>query len=307
MGHDGGVMSKNMIHPTACVDSKAELGRDVTVGPYCCVGPGVVLGDGCQLRTHVTIEGRTTCGAGNIFFAGCVIGSEPQDLKYHGGPTQAIIGDDNVFREHVTMHLGTETGGGITRVGSHNRFMVGSHIAHDADVGSHCILANCVQLAGHVRIEDKVVIGGVVGIHHFTTIGMLAYIGGMTRITQDVPPFMMVEGHDNEVRGFNETGMRRWKYTEAQIRSVREAYLCLFGKRARQEQAPDKEEGSAGLTFIQRLTALESRKDLNGEVRYLCDAIRRKEQGVRGRWLEKSRRDSDADRANFYQSARREN
>ena len=285
-------MSSYTIHPSAFVDPKAHLGDGVIVGPLCYVGPDVVLGNECVLHNGVTITGHTTCGDRNQFFAGSIIGEQPQDLKYSCGPTRTEIGNDNIFRELVTVHAGTEVAGGITRIGAHNRFLVGVHIAHDCLVGDSCILSNYVQLAGHVYLQDKVTIGGIVGIHHFTSVGALAYIGGLTRITNDVPPFMIAEGNPSRIRGYNETGMRRWGFTPETIRGVREAYQFLFSQKA--------ERGGTSIT--QRLNTLEQRPELNGEVRYLCEFIRRSLQdGVYGRQLERLRRDTDADRKTFYQ------
>ncbi len=284
-------MSATQIHPTAHVDPTAELGEGVIIGPHCVVGPHTVLGDGCVLRNHVTIGPHTVCGRGNVFFAGAVIGEDPQDLKYRGTATRLEIGDDNVFREHVTANRGTEVAGGVTRIGSHNRFMAGCHIAHDATVGSHCILSNGVQLAGHVRLEDQVTMGGIVGVHHFTTLGRLCYVGGMTRIVADVPPFMIVEGNPSRIRGFNETGMRRWGFDEQRIAGIREAYGILFGPRS----------ASYGSSILERLAVLERRGDLNGEVRHLCESVRRSlHDGVYGRQLELHRRDTDSDRQAYY-------
>jgi UDP-N-acetylglucosamine acyltransferase len=280
-----------MIHPSATVDPKAAIGRDVSIGPNCCVGPDVALGDGCVLHNNVTITGHTVCGRENEFFPGSVIGAAPQDLKYKGGLTRVEIGDGNVFRELVTVHAGTEVAGAVTWIGSHNRFLVGVHVAHDAKIGNDCILSNYVQLAGHVCLEDKVTMGGIIGVHHFTTIGTLAYIGGLTRIINDVPPFMIVEGNPARVRGFNETGMKRWGFAEDQIRGVREAYRTLFGPKAQ----------TFGVSTLDRLAAIESREELNGEVRYLCESVRRSiRDGVYGRWLERDRRDTHADRQAFY-------
>lgn len=280
-----------MIHPSAFIDRTAEIGRDVEVGPHCYVGPAVVVGEGCVLRNNVTIAAHTTMGRGNVFFAGAVVGEDPQDLKYKGQLTRLEIGDDNVFRECVTVNRGTEVAGGVTRIGSHNRFMAYVHIAHDAVIGDSCILSNAVQLAGHVHLEDKVTMGGIIGVHHFTTIGTLAYVAGMTRIVADVPPFMIVGGDPGHVRGFNETGMRRWGHTDEQIRCVREAYKTLFSKQA------DKH----GTSLQDRIAAIESRPDLNGEVRYLCQSIRQSlAEGIYGRKLERMRRDTDADRAMYY-------
>ncbi len=280
-----------MIHESAYVDPRATIGRDVTIGPNCCVGAGVTLGDGCCLHNNVTISGRTVCGQRNVFFPGAVIGAEPQDLKYKGGQTHLEIGDENVFREHVTVHAGTEVGGGVTRIGSHNRFLVGVHVAHDTAIGDDCILSNYVQLAGHVHLEDKVTMGGIIGVHHFTTIGTLAYVGGLTRIVADVPPYMIIEGNPSRVRGFNETGLRRWGFAEEQIKSVRDAYRMLFGQRAE----------DYGPSMVDRLARLEARPDANGEVRYLCQSIRRSlDGGVYGRWRERARQDTDEDRRAYY-------
>jgi UDP-N-acetylglucosamine acyltransferase len=280
-----------MIHPSATVDPKATLGANVTVGPNCFVGPNVVLGDDCVLHNNVTVTGHTVCGRQNEFFAGAVIGAPPQDLKYKGGLTRVEIGDDNVFRELVTVHAGTEVAGGVTYIGSHNRFLVGVHIAHDGRIGNSCILSNYVQLAGHVCLEDRVTMGGIIGVHHFTTIGTLAYIGGLSRIVNDVPPFMIVEGNPARVRGFNETGMKRWGFSEDRIRGIRDAYRMLFGPKAQ----------TFGVSMLDRLSALESQAEHNGEVRYLCESIRRSvRDGVFGRWLERERKDTQADRQAYY-------
>ncbi len=280
-----------MIHPSAYIDPTAELGKNVTVGPHCYVGPHVVLGDDCELRNNATIGSRTTCGRQNVFYAGCVVGEDPQDLKYKGQPTRLEIGEDNVFRECVSVNRGTEVADGLTRIGSHNRFMAYVHIAHDAVVGDGCILSNCVQLAGHVHLEDHVTMGGIIGVHHFTTIGKMAYVGGMTRITADVPPFMSISGDPSRIRGFNETGMRRWGYGEEQIRSIREAYKMLYGKKA----------DSYGASIQERIAALESRGELTGEAREVCRSIRDSlDHGIYGRKLERMRRDTDADRRGYY-------
>jgi UDP-N-acetylglucosamine acyltransferase len=280
-----------MIHQAAYVDPKARLGRNVSIGPNSYVGPEVALGDDCVLHNNVTVTGRTHCGTGNEFFPGAVVGAAPQDLKYKGGPTRVEIGDGNVFRELVTVHAGTEIAEAVTRIGSHNRFLVGVHVAHDTTIGDDCILSNYVQLAGHVHLEDKVTMGGIIGVHHFTTIGTLAYIGGLTRIVADVPPFVIVEGNPARVRGFNETGMRRWGFNDEQVKGVREAYRTLFGPKAEQ----------FGTSMLDRLARIESRPDLNGEVRRLCESIRRSlNDGVYGRWLERNRRDTNADRQAFY-------
>jgi UDP-N-acetylglucosamine acyltransferase len=279
------------VHPSAYVDPKAVIGQDVTIGPFSYVGPQVRLGDECMLHNHATITGNTICGRGNVIFPGAVLGVAPQDLKYRGGPTRLEIGDDNVFREQVTVHTGTEVGGGVTRVGSHNRFLVGVHLAHDVSVGSDCIISNYTQIAGHARLEDKVTIGGMSGVHHFATIGTLTYVAGMSRAGMDAPPFMIVEGSPAEVRGFNKKGMQRWGYSEQQIRAVQEAYKILFSNQAK----------THGGSMLERLAVLEAQAELNGEVRYLCTAMRRTlVDGIYGRYLEAHRQDTDADRKAYY-------
>ena len=284
-------MSEYTIHPAAAVDPAARIGSCVRIGPQCTVGPDVVLGDRCVLHCNATIIGRTVCGKNNEFYPGSVIGAEPQDLKYKGGDTRVEIGDGNVFREQVTVHAGTEVAAGVTRVGSDNRFLVGSHLAHDVIVGNGCILSNYVQLAGHVVLEDRVAMGGLSAVHHFTTIGRYAYIGGLTRIVSDVAPCMIVEGNPSRVRGYNETGMRRWGIADEEIRGVREAYRILFGPRS----------DSYGASMQDRLVHLESQADLNGEVRYLCESVRRSlDEGVYGRQLESNRRDRESERKDFY-------
>ena len=280
-----------MIHESAYVDPKAELGRDVSIGPNSYVGAGVVLGDGCVLHNNATVTGHTIFGKNNELFPNSVIGAAPQDLKFKGDDTRVEIGDDNIFRELVTVHAGTEVGGGVTRIGSRNRFLVGVHIAHDSTIGHECILSNHVQLAGHVCLEDRVTMGGIIGVHHFATIGKLAFIGGLTRVATDVPPYMILVGNPSRIRGFNETGMRRWGYDEEQIKGVREAYRVLFSQRTGKKNVP----------MLTRLTELESRQDLNGEVRHLCAFIHQSiQEGVRGRMLESKRRDADEDRQSFY-------
>lgn len=283
------------IHPTADVHPRAELGADVDVGPYCYVGPDVRLGDGCRLVARVTLLGPAEFGRGNIFYPGAVLGCAPQDLKYKGGPTRVVAGDENIFREHVTVHRGTEVdhlSAGVTRIGNRNLVMVGAHIAHDCDLASNCIIANTVQIAGHVRIEDGVVIGGATAMHHFVTVGRYAYVGGMTRITHDVPPYLKVTGYNQIVRGVNVEGMRRWRFAPESVRAVRIAGRLLYARRA---------EGSP-LRTVEAFRAIETDGLIQDEhVRYLVAFLKRKlEVGVFGRVREHFRLDNDADRAKFY-------
>jgi UDP-N-acetylglucosamine acyltransferase len=292
-------MSK--VHPTAFVDPAADLGEDVEVGAFSYVGPDVRLGDGCVLAPRVTLLGPAEFGTRNRFHSGCVLGAAPQDLKYKGGPTRLVVGNENVFREHVTIHRGTEVdrqSGGVTRIGAHNLFMVGVHIAHDADLADNIIIANSVQLAGHVCIEDGVVIGGASAMHHFVTAGRNAYIGGMTRVTHDVPPYMKVLGYDQVVRGVNVEGLRRWGYPAESITRVKEAARLLYARRG--EHSP--------LRTAEALDTIEENGLGNDPyVRYLVDFLRRKlDVGIFGRVREHYRSDSDDDRAAFYAAGKGE-
>ncbi|HVT81037.1 MAG TPA: acyl-ACP--UDP-N-acetylglucosamine O-acyltransferase [Phycisphaerae bacterium] len=216
------------IHPMAVVEKGAVLADDVEVGPFAYVGPHVALGAGCIVHHHAQIEGHTTAGEQNEFFPNCVIGCVSQDLKYRGGNCPLIIGSRNKFRENCTVHIGTEDGGGQTRIGDNNLLMVASHIAHDCIIGSNCILANNVMLAGHVVVDDWVVISGGAASHHFVTFGKHSFVGGLSAVTRDVPPFMVVEGHPCAVRGVNRTGLKRRGYSDAQLDVLKVAYRMLF-------------------------------------------------------------------------------
>lgn len=285
----------SQIHPMSVIDSTARIGRDVTVGPFCHVGPHVELGDGCVLQSNVTLLGPATVGRGNIFYPNCTIGADPQDLKFKGGTTRVIIGDDNRFRENVTVHRGTEVdrhSDGTTRIGSHNLFMVGVHVAHDCDIANHCILANHVLLAGHVKLEDCVNVGGSTAMHHFVTVGRYAYVGGMTRVTHDAPPYMKIEGYDQRVRAPNSKGMQRWHIDDASVQAVKQAFRLLYARRG---------EHSPGRT-VDAMREIEG-NGLIGDphVRYLVDFLKLKMSiGIFGRQREHFRSDSDADRAGFY-------
>jgi UDP-N-acetylglucosamine acyltransferase len=272
------------IHPLAVVDPRAELGAGVQVGPFSVVGPHVRLGDGCVLHNNVTMTGHTQVGRDCHFYPGCVIGGVPQDLKYQGGSTRLEIGDGNVFREQCTAHVGTETGGGITRIGDQNMVMAGVHVGHDCLVGSRCIIANLCLLAGHVVVEDCVTVGGATAIHHFTTIGRYAMIGGMTKVTSDVPPFMTIASSRStrqETRMVNGVGLQRHHFTETQIRALKNAFIRLYSRRAR----------SSGKTMLELVHELRAEVP-DPNVQYLCEfLIRSFECGRHGRYLESLRRD----------------
>lgn len=220
-------MSEANIHPTAIVESGAELGKGVVVGPYCVVGPRVQIGDQTVLRSHVVVEGVTKIGARNLIYAFSSIGGAPQDTSYKGEETAVEIGDDNLFRESVTIHRGTEKGRGKTVVGSRNMFMVGCHAAHDCVVGSDIIMANQVGLAGHVEVEDFVVIGGIVAVTQFCRVGGYSFLGAGSVLRRDLPPFMAAKDF-SEVMGPNLVGLKRRGLTNNQIRTISELYKVFY-------------------------------------------------------------------------------
>ena len=216
-----------MIHPTALIDPGAEIAAGVSVGPYCVIGEGVSLGEGCVLHNNVTLTGPAVVGARNTFFTGACIGGITQDLKYAGEPTHLEIGDDNVFRECTTVNRGTLPGA-KTVIGHHNLFLSYCHIAHDCIVGNHVIFSNNGTLAGHVIVEDYVILGGLTAVHQFCRLGQHAITGGCSKIVQDVPPFMIVDGNPAAVRGVNVVGLQRHGFDETAIRPLKEAYKALF-------------------------------------------------------------------------------
>jgi UDP-N-acetylglucosamine acyltransferase len=215
------------VHPTAVVAPEAVLAEDVEIGPYAVLDGAVRLGPGCVVRAHAHLCGPLTLGRGNFVGTGCVLGSEPQDLKYQGEPTGVVIGDHNVFREYVTVHRGSVGGPGQTVIGSHNLLMVNSHVGHDCVVGDRVIMANGALLGGHTVVEDRVFMSGHSATQQFSRVGKVAMVSGHTGVTKDVPPFIIVFGR-NELCGVNVVGMRRAGYEAHAIDAVREAYRALF-------------------------------------------------------------------------------
>ena len=218
------------IHPTAIVDSGAELGEGVVVGPYCTVGAEVVLEKGVRLISHAVVAGRTTIGTGTCVYPFASIGMPPQDLKYRGEPSRLEIGANNIIREHVTMNPGTEGGGMLTRVGDNGLFMVGAHVAHDCRVGNHVIFANNATLGGHVAVDDFAIIGGLAAVHQFCRIGAHAIIGGVSAVVQDVIPYGSASGDRARLIGLNVVGLRRRDFSRTDIQALRTAYRLLFAE-----------------------------------------------------------------------------
>ena len=219
-----------VIHPTAIVSPLAKLGNQVRIGPYCVIGANVELGDECVLHSHVVLEGHSKFGRGNEFFPFAMIGGKSQDLKYLGEPTALEVGDHNVFRENTTVHRGTHESL-PTRIGSHNLLLCYAHVAHDCQLGDHIILSNSVGLAGHIVVEDYAIISGFAAAHQFCRIGRHSIVGGLSKVVQDVPPFMIVDGNPASTRGVNIIGLQRRGVPDDDIRALKAAYKKLFLKK----------------------------------------------------------------------------
>jgi len=235
------------IHPSAFVAREAVVPESCLIGPYCTVGPEVVLGENCTLISHVVLDGRTSIGAGNTFHPFCAVGVAPQDLKYKGEQTALEIGDGNTIRENVTVSRGTIGGGGVTRIGSGCLLMAGVHIGHDSHVGSHCILANCATLAGHVIIEDFVTLGAFCPVHQHCIVGTYAFIGGGTIVTQDVLPFSLTSSRrENKAFGINKVGLERRGFSPDRLRTLQKAFRLLLASKLNTTQALAKIKGLEG-------------------------------------------------------------
>jgi len=225
------------IHPTAIVDPKAEIDSSVEVGPFSIIGPEVKIGRGTRLKSHVVVEGLTEIGEDCTLYPFAAIGLPPQDLKYKNEQTALKVGNRNTIREYVTLHLGTNVGGGITRLGSDNYLMAYAHIAHDCNLGNRIIMANAATLAGCITIGDDAIIGGLVGVHQFVRVGTFAMIGGCAAVAQDVPPFVRVAGNHAKPYGLNSVGLKRHGFSPAQIQTLKGVYKLLFRAGLTQREA----------------------------------------------------------------------
>jgi UDP-N-acetylglucosamine acyltransferase len=224
------------IHPTAVVSPRAELGAGVRVGPYAIVEDGVQIGAGCEIGAHAVVKRFTTLGARNRVYEHATLGGEPQDVKFGGEASRLVIGDDNLIREYVTIHRASGEGQ-ETRVGSRNFLMVGSHVAHNCEVGDDNVLANGAALAGHVTVEDHVFLSSNVGAHQFVRFGRFAMVGGKSKVVQDVLPFFTTDGNPPRVRGLNVIGLRRGGFSARERGALKRAYQLLFGARLPLERA----------------------------------------------------------------------
>jgi UDP-N-acetylglucosamine acyltransferase len=229
-------MSDTDIHRTAIVDAKAEIAAGTIIGPYCVIGPDVVLGSNCWLQHHVTLAGPMRAGSRNKFYAYCSIGQQTQDLKYQGEPTYLEIGDENTFREFVTISRST-TSEGKTRVGDGGNFLAYSHIGHDCTVGNGVVFSNNGTLAGHVQVGDNAVMGGLTAVHQFCRIGRFAITGGCSKIVRDVPPFMVADGNPAEVRSVNLVGLERKGFPPEDVKLIKEAFRLIYRSKLNTSQA----------------------------------------------------------------------
>jgi UDP-N-acetylglucosamine acyltransferase len=254
------------IHPTALVETGAIVPKSVKIGPYCTVGPNVVLGDGCELVSHVVLDGHTRLGAGCRVYSFAAVGVAPQDLKYAGEPTSVEIGDRTVIRECVTISRGTAGGGGTTHVGSDCLIMAYAHIGHDSNIGDNCILANGATLAGHVTVEEYATVGALCPVHQYCRIGCHAYVGGGTTITQDVLPYSLTSAkRETRSYGLNKVGLERRGFTREQLRALQHAYRLLLASKRNTSQALD---------------ALRAEANSCEEVQYLLRFVETSERGV---------------------------
>jgi UDP-N-acetylglucosamine acyltransferase len=257
------------IHPTAIVQDGAKIPASCTVGPYCTVGANVVLGERCELVSHVVLDGHLTMGDDNRVFSFACLGIAPQDLKYKGEPTELVIGDKNDIREYVTISRGTAGGGGKTRIGSGCLIMAYVHIGHDSIIGDGCILANAATLAGHVTVEDHATVGALNPVHQFCTIGQYAYVGGGTTITQDVLPYSLTSiERNNRAYGINKVGLERKGFTPEEIKQLRAAYKLLQASKLNTTEA------------LAAIRAKITSGEFGEKVAYLAEFIAKSERGV---------------------------
>ena len=254
----------SVIHPTAIIHPDAELGTGVHVGPYCVIGPQVVIGDGCRLESQVVIDQDTELGPGNRVSPMASIGGPPQDLKYAGEPTTLTVGSRTTIREYATLNRGT-IDAGVTSVGDDCLIMAYAHVSHDSRVGNHVILANAVNMGGHVLIEDWAIVGGVTAVHQFVRIGCHSFVGGGSRLPQDVAPYVMAAGSPCAAYGLNIVGLRRRGFKRETIRQIKDAYRLVF---------------QSDLNVSQALDQIVARDDLVPEVEHMVSFIRSSDRGI---------------------------
>jgi len=254
-----------LIHPTALIDPSAKLADNVTVGPWTVIGPDVEIGEGTEISSHVVVKGPTKIGKNNRIFQFCTIGEDCQDKKFKGEPTRLEIGDDNIFREACTVHRGTTQDNSLTKIGSHNLFMVNVHIAHDVMLADNCIFANDTNIAGHVHIGDYVILGGASQVHQFVKIGAHSMCGTGSIVLKDVPAYIMANGNSAQPHGINIEGLKRRGFEKADIRVLRNAYKSVYRK---------------GLTLDEALMELKAMTSESSAVQLLIDSLEQSTRGI---------------------------
>jgi UDP-N-acetylglucosamine acyltransferase len=257
-------VSSAVIHPTAIVHPNARIGAGCQIGPYCVLGENVTLGEKCQLHSHVVIDGHTTLGSGNEIFPFASIGLKSQDLKWKGGVTRTNIGDNNTFREYVTINSATSDGD-ATIIGNDNHILAYCHIAHDTRLGNEIVMSNVATLAGHVTVEDCAIVGGLAAVHQFCRIGKMSIIGGCSKVVQDVPPFMMADGNPAQTRTINKVGLERNGISEEAQSALKQSYKILFRE---------------GLTISNALLRIEAEVPPLPEIQHLIQFVRASERGI---------------------------
>jgi UDP-N-acetylglucosamine acyltransferase len=274
------------ISPLAVVSPSARIADDVQIGPFCHVGPEVTIGAGCCLDSHVTITGKTTIGERNRFFPNAVIGCEPQDLGYRGNNTSVVIGDENIFREGVTVHRGADKEDGVTRIGNRNYLMANAHVAHNCHVFNNVILCNGVLLGGHVHVQDYAIVSGNSVVHHFATLGTSSFVSGGCRAPFDIPPYMLAAGSDDpQIITVNLVGMQRRGISRETIGTIKQVFKLLFREHKRPDDVraliEEELDGVFPIEISNLLTFVEaSRRGKNGRAR---EALRTASPGDQGK------------------------
>lgn len=254
-----------MIHAQAIIEPGAVIGKNVSIGPWTYIASNVVIGDNCEISSHVVINGPTRLGNGNRVFQFASIGEDCQDLKYAGEPTELIIGDNNIFRESCTIHRGTAQDKCLTQIGSNNLFMAYTHVAHDCVVGSHCIMANNASIAGHVHVDDHVIIGGMAGVHQFCHLGQHSFIAANALVLKDVPAYVMASGQPAKPFGLNSEGLKRRGFDKNTILMIKRAYKAVYRKKLSVEDA---------------LTSINELGDSSVELQAFTDSIKNASRGI---------------------------
>lgn len=253
------------IHPSSIIEEGAKIGENVVIGPFCLIGSNVEIGKGTILHSHIVINGITQIGEDNEIFQFASIGEVNQDLKYQNEPTKTIIGHRNRIRESVTIHRGTVQGGGVTRIGDDNLLMINAHIAHDCKIKNRCILANNATLAGHVELDDFVIVGGMSAIHQFVIVGAHVMLGGGSMVSQDVPPYVMAQGNHAQPFGVNIEGLKRRGFDKPTLHAIRNVYKLIY---------------RSGKTLDEVMPEIEQYAQTESAISFFLDFFKRSTRGI---------------------------